>query len=89
MSTHGPVSEAYRKRMNALARLIDEYFNGDLQGDARTAGFALLVFPFGPGNPSRDRINYISNTNRVDMIIAMKELVARFEGHDHAEEGHA
>ena len=41
-------------------------------------GFALLVFPFG-GDPE-GRINYISNSNREDMVCAMKEFISKFEG---------
>ena len=83
MTTHGPISEKYREKMHHIAKAIDQYFNGPDEGEARKTGFALLVFPFGAGNPHRSRINYLSNANRDDMIVAMKELLARFEGHDH------
>lgn len=82
MSTHGPITETYRAQMKALAETIDEFFNGPRKGNDRKVGFAVLVFEFGDAI-SKDRINYISNANRKDMITAMKELVARFEGHDH------
>jgi hypothetical protein len=81
MTTHGPVSDQYKKQMHAIAHTLDEFLNGT-EGEKLT-GFCVLMFPFGDGNPSRDRINYISNANRQDMLIALKELVARFEGHDH------
>jgi hypothetical protein len=88
MSTHRPtIDPAYAEGMKVVARTIDEIFNGDKKGPARTVGFCLLVFPFG-GEPGQ-RINYLSNAERRDMITAMKELLARFEGFDPAGEGHA
>jgi hypothetical protein len=74
-----PIEQRYRDKMNRLARALNEYFNGDVPNSQRTTGFVLLVFPFG-SVPSRDRINYISNAERSDMITALKEIVARFEG---------
>lgn len=44
------------------------------------------VFPFGlSGDPAVDRLNYMSNADRRDMLTAMKEFIARSEGR-HAEE---
>jgi hypothetical protein len=77
MPTHGPVQEAYRKRMNELAHFLDQYWN---EGEDRSVGFVLLVFPF--GEAKRDRINYLSNGKREDIVVALKELIARFEGFD-------
>jgi hypothetical protein len=50
--------------------------NGDRE--PKKDGFALFIFPFGsePGNC----INYIFNGRREDMILAMKEWLARAEG---------
>ena len=61
--------------MQALARGIDEALNGTVL--PRRNGFALLTFPL---NREGDRVNYISNGDRADMIAALKEIVARFEG---------
>lgn len=83
--TAGPIQSEYREQMKRLARIIDEHFNGDAKGHDRKVGFALLVFPFGEG--TRDRINYLSNAERADMITAMKELIARFEGRHPEESG--
>jgi hypothetical protein len=83
VTTHGPISEEYKKQMEAIAKTLDEFLNGGLKGEKRRTGFCVLMFPFGTNEPDRDRINYISNANRKDMITALKELVARFEGHDH------
>ncbi len=55
--------------MNRLAATLDVIF--------KPYGFALLVFPMGGDD---GRMNYISNAARETMIVALKELVARFEG---------
>ncbi len=39
-------------------------------------GFAVLVFPHGQGGIS----NYVSNSNREDMIQALRETADRLEG---------
>lgn len=71
---HAPVEQKYVEQMNALAHVLDELFNRDPA--KRTTGFALLVFDFGDDK----RMNYISNSHREDMLSAMKELIAKFEG---------
>lgn len=63
-----PISPEYREQMNALAKLINTMFEG--------AGFALLIFD--KTDPAR--ANYISNAQREDMLVAMKEFIARNEG---------
>lgn len=68
----------YRELMNGLARQLDYMFNKGLSGEQRETGFVLLVFPF--GDAGSGRINYISNGNRSDIVTALKEIVARFEG---------
>lgn len=68
----GPIEEAQRARMNAVADALSDAFP--------EMGFALLIFKLGELGPEEGRMNYISNANREDMIIAMKELVANFEG---------
>jgi hypothetical protein len=86
MSTHGPVDPQLVAAMNELAHLIDGTFNGEAKGEERKWGFCLLAFPF--GDSIDGRMNYISNTDRADIIVALKELLARFEGR-HPEEGGA
>ncbi len=78
MSTEKPIEQEYEDNMRELARLIDFIFNAALQGEHRTTGWALLVFPFGDGD--NRRTNYISNAERKDMLLAMKEFIARAEG---------
>jgi len=72
-----PVAAEYHGKMEFLARQIDHLFNGDLRGKDRTAGFVLLVFPFGDNG---GRCNYMSNADRADVVIMLKEQIARFEG---------
>jgi hypothetical protein len=78
------ISEKYRESMNALAHALDEMFNGDKTGIDRTVSFVLLVGDFGV----TERVNYISNSERSDIIAMMKEIVARFEGQPEMK-GHA
>jgi hypothetical protein len=74
-----PIQQAYRERMNAVARALDEMFNGEAKGADRETGFVLLVFPFGTAEGSR--CNFISNgADRRDVVVLMKEMIARFEG---------
>jgi hypothetical protein len=73
-----PIEAGYREKMNAVARAIDELFNGNAKGDKRDVGFVLLVFPFGE---KEGRCNYISNgADRRDVVTLMKEQIKRFEG---------
>lgn len=76
-----PIEEAYRQQMNELAAFIDEIFNGKgavlMDQGKKKVGFCLMVFPFdsGPG-----RCNYISNANRDDIKVLLREQLAKFEG---------
>jgi len=58
--------------MNNLAQILKELL--------KPYGFALLVFPT---NTDDGRMNYISSARREDMIVAMKEFIARNEGNFH------
>ena len=74
-----PIQQKYHALMNAVAGGLDEMFNGDAKGADRGTGFVLLVFPL--GNADGARCNFISNgANRKDLIVLMKEMIARFEG---------
>jgi len=61
--------------MNALAKGVDKALNGE--AGKKTNGFLLMVFPF---DGFDGRANYISNANRDDVIVLLKEQLARFEG---------
>lgn len=73
----GPIERRYRDLMNTLARGIDKALNDDFTGGNRKTGFVLLVFPFGSDD---GRCNYISNADRKDIVVMMKEQIKRFEG---------
>lgn len=73
-----PIERAYIEKMNRLARVIDEFFNGETKGATRETGFILLVFPFGE---KEGRCNYISNgADRRDVVTLFREQIKRFEG---------
>lgn len=77
--THGPIQEKFRKQMNRLAQVIDEFFNGKSKPNRkRTVGFILLTAEF--GKIDGGRVNYISNGEREDMIAMMREYLARVKG---------
>jgi hypothetical protein len=66
------------EHMSAIASAIDEALNGDARGKDRKIGFALLTFPF--GEVKDGRVNYIGNGERDEVRLALKELLARWEG---------
>lgn len=74
------IDEKYIEKMRDLARFLDGMLNDfDQEGSyigPRKVGFALLVFE--PGD--RPSVNYISNCERRDILVAMKEFVAHHEG---------
>jgi hypothetical protein len=73
-----PIEPKFREDMHAIARTLDEIFNGEARGQDRKTGFVLLVFPFGSTD---GRCNYISNgADRRDVVVMLKEQIARFEG---------
>ena len=83
MTRDDQIELKYHDQMNALARAIDELFNPEthspkLHGkpDKRETGFFLAVYPFG----DQGRFNYISNCDRNDVVVLLKEMLARFEG---------
>lgn len=76
----GPIEPKLHSLMNDLAVRLDQLLNGPAKGKNRKNrknGFVLLVFPF-EGNEGR--CNYISNADRRDIVIMMKEQIKRFEG---------
>ena len=84
-----PIQPEYHKMMNEVARALDVIFNGEVKGKARKTGFVLMVFPYGEFNAGDSRCNYISNgADRKDVVVLMKEMIARFEGQPEIE-GHA
>jgi hypothetical protein len=81
-----PIEDEYIRKMNTIAGILDEVFNGDAKGQDRKVGFILMVFPYGE---DEGRCNYISNgANRKDVVAMLKEQIARFEGQPEIK-GHA
>jgi len=71
MSDHQPLEDATHEAMNDIALMLDSL-------TPEGYGFTLLMFKMnGKGD---GRMNYISNASREDMLAALKELVANFEG---------
>ena len=60
--------------MQSVARNVD----GALNPAGKRNGFVVLVFPLNQSEGART--NYVSNCDREDIITAMKEIIARFEG---------
>lgn len=84
MSSHkgglgdAPIEPQFKDVMDALARGVDDVLNGTgcKPGD-RKNGFVLLVFPL---NDHEGRCNYMSNARREDVVVLLKEQLARFQG---------
>lgn len=64
--------------MQTLAGMVDETMK-ELSPDK--LGFALFVFPL--NMPQGARTNYVGNCNREDILVALKEIVSRWEGQPH------
>ena len=82
---HGPIEPEHHDLMNALARGLDDAFNGpDCPSDRKRVGFFLTTFNFDqPG-----RFNYISNADKLDVRAMLTDILARIEGRL-SEAGHA
>jgi len=65
-----------KNMMQSMASALDEVLNE--KGKKKKNGFVLLVFPL--DRPEGQRTNYVSNGQRQDIIVALKEIIARFEG---------
>lgn len=73
-----PIEPALHDLMNALAKGIDDVLNGPAPpGEARRTGFILMVFPF---DGHAGRCNYVANARRDDVVVLLREQLARFEG---------
>lgn len=74
-----PIEEKHRALMNGLAEGLDDILNGPkCPKDQKETGFFLFVFDFNKG-PQEGRMNYISNADRVDVLAALKSMVAQTE----------
>lgn len=64
--------------MQQAAEALDRFFNGKAPRGERKIGFVLLTFPFGEVRDGR--VNYVCNGDRQEVAIALRELLARWEG---------
>lgn len=78
----GPIEPKYHHLMNALAEGLDAILNGkDCKPSDKEVGFVLIMFNINDGpTPKEGRFNYISNSERCDVLATMKEVIARNEG---------
>jgi hypothetical protein len=70
-----PIEPHLHEMMNALAKGLDDVLNAGER--PKKNGFVLMVFPF---EGFEGRANYISNAHRADVVVLLKEQLARFEG---------
>lgn len=84
MSEHtlgdGPIEASYRELMLGIADAIDDLLNPDRVQNKdlpRASGFVLMVFPF---DNHQGRCNYISTARREDVVVMLREQLARFQG---------
>lgn len=68
------IEEAIRAKMQGIAAILEGAINPP--GKPRKWGFLFALFPF----EEQGRFNYISNADRKDIVVLLKEMVARFEG---------
>ena len=59
-----------------IAQALDAMLNGDER--PKRIGFAFFTFEF--GKTKGGRVNYVSNAGREDMLVAVREWLARAEG---------
>lgn len=62
--------------MRGVAKAMDQALN--CSNGKKENGFVILIFPFDA--PEGARVNYVSNADRRDIVAALKEITARFEG---------
>lgn len=78
-----PIQPEMHNFLNAMAKGLDIMFNGqDCPPDKKKTGFFLFAFDYNDG-PEQGRMNYISNSNRADVLVSLKEMVAQLEGRVH------
>lgn len=77
-----PIDPKFHELMNMLAIGLDRVLNAETK--PRPNGFILIVFPFTEAEKAHlggeGRANYISNADRKDVVIMLKEQIKRFEG---------
>lgn len=90
-SDPGPIQDDLHTVMNAVARGLDDVFNGpDCPATDKRVWFFLAAGNFGEGSdlPETNRFNYISNADKLDVRATLRDVLGRIEGRM-AGEGHA
>lgn len=67
-----PIEQRHRDMMNTIMEALVNTFPG--------CGITLMVFDLGDDPGAKNRMNYISNADRSDMLTAMREFIAKHEG---------
>jgi hypothetical protein len=74
-----PIQAKHRGPMNVIMEVLDKQFPG--------MSITLLIADFNtPADAAagrEPRLNYISNSDRADMLAAMREFIAHTEGSHH------
>lgn len=73
-----PIEPVLARLMTDIGNAIGHALKETVRNTGEEYGFALLMF--GLKGDESSRMNYISNSNREDMLAAMKEFIARAEG---------
>lgn len=63
--------------LTLIAQALDTTLNGPAPMP-QTIGFVLLTYPF--GSPGRTVISYVSNSDRDTVKLALRQLLARWDG---------
>jgi len=83
-----PIPNKYHDMMNCLAEGLDQMLNGPLkQGAQRDVAFVVIIADAETDKASGAQVNYISNCKQPDMLLMLKEMIARIEGRYSAEVG--
>jgi hypothetical protein len=78
----GPIQPELHDLMNAIARGLDDVFNGeDCKPEDKKVWFFLAAGNFAAGSdePITNRFNYISNADKLDVRATLKDVLARLE----------
>jgi hypothetical protein len=79
----GPIQADLDQLMNAVARGLDDIFNGPDCPAAKMKVWFFLAsgnFAAGTDEPATNRFNYISNADKLDVRATLRDVLARIEG---------
>lgn len=85
-SDPGPIQQDLHDLMNAVARGLDDVFNGeDCKPEDKRVWFFLAAGNFAQGTdePETNRFNYISNADKLDVRATLHDVLARLEARMH------